>query len=116
MALRAPRTEISPRRLREDLNLSRERMGRLLDVSAKTIERWEGQDRVSQGRLVRERLATLQEVVDLGLTVYTREGLREFLTTPLPVFDGRSALQLVELGEGEWVLAVLAADYEGLGY
>jgi hypothetical protein len=90
-------------------------MGRLVDVSAKTIERWEELDRVPYSREVRERLATIQEIIHLGLVVYTAEGLREFLATPLAEFDGRTALQLIELGQGDRVLAALAADYEGLG-
>jgi hypothetical protein len=90
-------------------------MGRLVDVSAKTIERWEELDRVPYSREVRERFATIQEIIHLGLVVYTAEGLREFLATPLAEFDGRTALQLIELGQGDRVLAALAADYEGLG-
>jgi DNA-binding transcriptional regulator YiaG len=31
---------LRPDELRRDLNLSRERMARLVDVSAKTVERW----------------------------------------------------------------------------
>ncbi|HEU5434196.1 MAG TPA: hypothetical protein VFU81_21170 [Thermomicrobiales bacterium] len=107
-----------PDELRRDLSVSRERMGRLMDVSAKTVERWEGQHALPAGTsaLVRTRYAQIQAVRDLGLSVYTREGFQEFLKTPLPVFGGRSALQMIEQGMTADVLAALASDYEGLGY
>jgi transcriptional regulator with XRE-family HTH domain len=116
MALRANVIALSARQIRQDLNLSRERMGRLLDVSAKTIERWEDKDALPTGRAQRERLAKMQEIVHLGTTVYRREGLQRFLATPQPEFDGYTALQLIELGHEDKVLAALAADYEGLGH
>jgi DNA-binding XRE family transcriptional regulator len=109
---------LRPDALRRDLGVSRERMGRLMDVSAKTVERWEGQHALPAGTsaLVRSRYAQIQAVRDLGLSVYTRAGFQEFLRTPLPVFGGRSALQMIEQDTTADVLAALAADYEGLGY
>ena len=91
-------------------------MARLLDVSAKTIERWEAQGALPASRAVRERLAKLQEIARLGLLVYTSAGFHRFLTIPLPEFEGRTALQMIELGQEDRVIAALAADYEGLGY
>jgi DNA-binding XRE family transcriptional regulator len=109
---------LRPDELRRDLSLSRERMARLVDVSAKTIERWEHQhslpSRVSSR--LRAQLAQIQEVRDLGLAVYTPEGFRQFLKTPLPTFDGRTPLQMIEQGKADDVIAALASDYEGLGY
>ena len=58
---------------------------------------------------------TLREIVVLGQIVYTRAGFLRFLTTQLPVFGGRTALDLIEEGEDYRVLAALAADYEGIG-
>ena len=97
------------------LGLSRERMAHLLEVSAKTIERWETSRKPPTNPAARRRLAQLDEIAALGLAVYTSEGFRLFLTTPLPVFGGRTALQVIGLGEGEAVMGALAADYEGLG-
>jgi hypothetical protein len=34
----------------------------------------------------------------------------------LPVFEGRTALQMIEQGKTGEVIAALASDYEGLGY
>jgi hypothetical protein len=45
-----------------------------------------------------------------------KEGFKEFLSTPLPIFGGRSALVLLELGEYELVISALAADFEGTGF
>ena len=104
---------VSVRGLRSALGISRERMGRLLDVSARTIERWEDRDRLPSNRLLGMRSAQIQEIVDLGLIVYTPEGFVQFMSTPFPVFDGQTALQLVERGETERVMGALAADYEG---
>jgi DNA-binding XRE family transcriptional regulator len=104
------------RQLRDALGLSRERMARLLDVSAKTIERWEARGEPPASRTARQRLAQIQEIVELGLIVYSHRGLIAFLTTPMPAFDGRTGLQLIEVGDAEMVMGELAADYEGLGY
>ncbi len=114
---RNPRKPIPrPRRLRERLGVSRERMGRLLDVSAKTVDRWEAKDTIPESLRLRRRLAMIDEIIDLGLLVYTEEGFREFMTTPLAEFDSCTALQMIERDQEERVLAALASDYEGLGY
>ena len=64
-----------------------------------------------------KRLAKLQEIVTLGLMIYSsKEGLKDFLTTRLPIFDERSAMDLMSIGEYDRVIGALAADYEGLGY
>ena len=109
---------VRPEELRRDLHLSRERMARLMDVSAKTVERWEHQHALPAraSTRIRAQLAQIQEVRDLGLCVYTPEGFRQFLKTPLPTFDGRSPLQMIEQGRADDVIAALASDYEGLGY
>jgi transcriptional regulator with XRE-family HTH domain len=107
-----------PDELRRDLNLSRERMARLLDVSAETVERWEHRRSLPPrtSSRIRAQVAQIQEVRDLGLCVYTPEGFRQFLKTPLPTFAGRTALQMIEQGQADAVISALAADYEGLGW
>ncbi len=109
---------LRPDELRRDLSLSRERMARLVDVSAKTVERWEHQHSLSPrtSSRIRVQLAQIQEVRDLGLRVYTPKGFRQFLRTPLPTFAGRTPLQMIEQGKTDDVIAALASDYEGLGY
>jgi hypothetical protein len=43
-------------------------------------------------------LAKLKEISELGQTVYTPEGLREFLSTLLSVFARRTGFDLLQLG------------------
>lgn len=117
MVAEAIPTALRPDELRRDLSLSRERMARLVDVSAKTVERWEQQQSLS-GRTssrIRSQLALIQDVRDLGLCVYTPEGFQQFLKTPMLTFEGRTPLQMIEQGKADDVLAALATDYEGLG-
>jgi len=91
-------------------------MARLLDVSTRTVERWERAAHRPTSLVALQRLAALEQIADLGHQVYTREGFEEFLSTPLPVFEGRTALQTLSRGRADLVLAALAADYEGLGF
>lgn len=101
------------RALRAAFGISRDRMSRLLQVTPKTVERLEEAGRLPSNPLAATRLARIHEIVDLGLLVYTADGFRQFMATPLPVFGGLSALQLLERGETERVFGTLAADYEG---
>ena len=114
MTIRA--TPIQPRDLREAFRLSRERLARLIGVSAKTVERWESRPTQPARDEIRARLAQLREIAELGAAVYTRERLADFMLAPLAEFGGLTPLQLIERGEAERVLAALAADYEGSGY
>ncbi len=56
------------------------------------------------------------QIERLGHKVYTPEGYQEFLHTPLKVFGDHTADDLIAAGYGQRVLALLAEDYEGLGY
>src|SRR5688572_6622045 len=109
-------TPLQPRDLRDVLRLSRERLARLIGVSAKTVERWEAKPVRPARDDVRARMAQLHEIARLGAAVYTREGLADFLDAPLAEWGGLTALQLIERGEADRVLASLASDYEGAGY
>lgn len=87
-------------------------MGRLLGVTSRTVERSESARRLPTARVATERLAQIRQIVDLGLTVYTLEGLRAFVATPMLAFHNATALQAIERGEGNMVISALAADYE----
>ncbi len=102
-------------RVRRELDLSRERMARLFDVSAKTIERWEHKRALPKDHAARKLLSELRELVDLGKAVYGTDGFHRFLALPIPSAGQATPLQLIERGEIDTVLAALAADYEGLG-
>jgi len=88
-------------------------MARLLDVSAKTVERWETLEHPPAGVRQRRDLALISEIVMLGRTVFSADGFVRFLNAPLPVFGGNTALQMMERGHTTEVLAALAADYDG---
>jgi transcriptional regulator with XRE-family HTH domain len=107
---------VQPRDLREAFHLSRERLARLIGVSAKTVERWEAKPTQPARDEIRARMAQLREIAELGAAVYTRERLADFMVAPLAEFEGLTPLQLIERGQAERVLAALAADYEGGGY
>lgn len=104
---------ISVARLRETLGISRERMGRVLDVSARTIQRWEDNDQLPSNRWVTNVLIDVNRIVELGQEVFTPEGLRIVMTTPQPVFGNRSGLEKIEAGEGADVYSEFAGAYEG---
>ncbi|MBA2759396.1 MAG: transcriptional regulator [Chloroflexia bacterium] len=99
--------------IRHDLGVSRERMARVLDVSSRTVARWEDQQQLPSNRWLVQVLVQLQNIVDLGLESLTREGLHIFMTSPQPVFGNRSGIELVEAGEAETVYGELASLYEG---
>lgn len=107
---------IQPRDLRDAFRLSRERLARLVGVTAKTVERWEAKPTRPARDETRIRMAQLREIADLAATVYTRERLGDFLDAPLAEFGGLTALQLIERGEADRVIGAIAADYEGSGY
>lgn len=99
--------------VRAGLGVSRERLGRLLDVAARTVDRWEKGGTLPASERQRQELARLAEIAALGRLVFTEEGFRRFLVTPLPALGGRSALAAVEIGEAGRVLDLLSGLYEG---
>jgi transcriptional regulator with XRE-family HTH domain len=107
---------LHPGELREELGLSREKMGQIMSVSAKTVENWERLNRLPADDERRSRLAALAEMAELGRCVYGQAGFRLFLTTPLRSFGNRTPLQEIMAGHVEQVISALAADYEGLGF
>ena len=109
-------TTLDPLQIRQVLGISQERMSTLLRVSTKTISRWETEHRQPPHPEHLTRLAKLKEIAELGRSVYTLEGFKEFLATLLPVFEGRTGFDLMQLGDYEVVIGALAADFEGTGF
>ncbi|HLU37076.1 MAG TPA: helix-turn-helix domain-containing protein [Thermomicrobiales bacterium] len=107
------RPPLSVRALRETLGISRERMGRLLDVSARTIQRWEDNDQLPSNRWVRAVLVDLDKILELGKEVFTPEGLQVVMTEPQPAFDGKSGLEMMEAGKSSVLYGEFAGAYEG---
>lgn len=108
-------TGLSLKDIRQEMGLSREKMGYIMSVSAKTIENWERQDQLPADEEKRNRLAAIGELAHLGLLVYGAEGLPVFLQTPLRSLGHHTPLQEVMAGRVERVVEVLASEYEGLG-
>ncbi len=107
--------KIDPKEIREAMGLSREKFSQILKISSKTVNRWEtGVSKPREEML--KTLAKLGEIKELGLMVYTQAGFQEFLQTPLPVFENRTACDLIYLGEYDRVIGSLAADFEGAGF
>ncbi|GEM_PF-2532719 len=102
--------------IRKRLALSTERLGVMLQVSSRTVIRWEEARHkpTTQNHII--AINKLKEIIDLGCAVYTPEGLQEFIFKPQPVFDGHTAFQLISIGDYDRVLSALAADYEGAGF
>ena len=88
----------------------------MLDVSAKTIERWEERNAPPPNPAHRARLAKLSEIAELGRVVYGEDGFKLFMSSPLPELGGKTPLQTLEAGDHDRVIAMLAGDYEGLGH
>jgi transcriptional regulator with XRE-family HTH domain len=107
--------KLNPSAIREATHLSREKFGRVMRVSSKTLERWEARGEVPDPE-AKKNLSKIAEIIKLAQAVYTAEGVTAFLAAPLPAFAGKSALDLMSIGEYDRVISALAADYEGLGY
>ena len=102
--------------VRGELAVSQEQLGRLLRVSSRSIARWEKERKAPVRQETLERLAQLKKIAAIGRKVYTAQGLNEFLSMPLSIFEGRTGFEMILLGEYEAVLGALAADYEGMGF
>lgn len=109
----ADRGPISVAEIRAALGVSRERLGRVLDVSARTIQRWEENDQLPTNKWILQVLVQIQNIVDVGLIVWKPEGFHRVMTEPMPVFGDRSGLDLIERGDGDEVLGEFATLHEG---
>lgn len=109
----APHRPLSIAAIRKDLGISRERMARLLDVSSRSIQRWEENGQLPSNRWVLRVLNDIGLIVELGYLVFTPDGFRQVMTTPQPGFDNRSGLDAIEAGQPNIVLSELAGLYEG---
>ena len=113
MSSATSRPAVSVRGIREALGISRERIGRLLNLTSGTIARLERAGRLPSGVAAVTRLAQIQEVVELGLVVFTPDGFTRFMSAPAPSFRGLTPLQLIERGEAEQLFGALASLHEG---
>lgn len=104
---------VSVAAIRNDLGVSRERMARLLDVSSRTIARWEEQRQLPSNRWIRQVLIEIRTISELGHESLTKQGFRAFMATPQPAFGDRSGMEMIERGEADAVYRELAGLTEG---
>jgi DNA-binding XRE family transcriptional regulator len=111
-----PGQELSTRQVRSRLGISQERLARVLDVSSRTIERWEKRDEIPSNKKAIERLGKLSQIAELGEIDFGRDAFQRFMKLPQPIFDGLTTWEMIERGEADRVLSVLSAEYEGIGF
>lgn len=99
--------------LRGKLGVSRETLARIVDVSARTVERWEAANLdLSEVGSVR-RLIGVSEIADLAQEVYGADGIERFLVTPRRSLQMRTPKEAMVQGDLEGVRAVLVNALEG---
>jgi transcriptional regulator with XRE-family HTH domain len=99
------------RGLRSALGFSRESIARVLDVSTRTVERWEGGANTENAHALL-RLDELSEIVRLGEEIYGDDLVR-FMATPRQSLGNRTPAATLVRGDLADVLDVLAPAYEG---
>lgn len=99
------------RGLRSALGFSRESIARVLEVSTRTIERWEGGAETENAEALR-RLDELSEIVRLGQGIYG-DALARFMATPRRSIGNRTPAAALLRGDLDDVLGILAQAHEG---
>jgi transcriptional regulator with XRE-family HTH domain len=99
------------RGLRSALGFSRESIARVLDVSTRTVERWEGGTNTQNADALL-RLGELGEIVRLGQEIYGTD-LARFMATPRLSLGNRTPAAALVRGDLEDVLDILSQAYEG---
>lgn len=99
------------RELRATLGFSRESLARALDVSTRTVERWEAGATTDNADALR-RIGELAETAALGREILGSD-LRRFLATPRRSLRDRSPAAALMRGDLADVLGVLAQAHEG---
>lgn len=102
------------RTLRSHLGLSQESFSRVLDVSARSVERWEarGLTVVALDEDVSRRLATTSEILALVGEVYNGD-VAAFMTTPRRSLRMRTPREAMIHGDLEAVRQILVNALEG---
>ena len=100
------------RTARDRLGLSRELLSRALDVSTRSIERWELRGSGAVSADTQRRLATVSEIADLAREVYG-ENVPSFMTTPRRSLGMRTPREALAHGDLDAVRQVLINALEG---
>jgi putative toxin-antitoxin system antitoxin component (TIGR02293 family) len=85
--------------IRSSLNLSQEDLARILNVSVRTIVRWE-KEGDQPPSLEKERLEMIQEVVDIAGDIMDLENVPGWFSSPKESFSGLRPLDLLSTFRG----------------
>ena len=98
--------------LRQGLGLSQESLSRVLDVSARSVERWEAKGAPSVSGGTQRRLVLLLEIVGLARETYG-DGVVAFMATPRRSLGMRTPREALIHGDLDAVRELLVNELEG---
>lgn len=98
------------RGLRERLGISQEMLARVLDVSSRSVERWEAGASPTDQRVLR-LIDRIDEIATLGGEIYGT-GLATYMRMPRRALGGRSPAAALAAGDLDGVMGLLAQAAE----
>ena len=99
-------------RLREDGGLQGKDVANIVQVSPATVSRWT-HGKATPDLRTQTVIAELRYVVDRLADFYEADEIRLWLHTPHQMLSGARAIELINAGRTEEVLAVIEALYAG---
>jgi transcriptional regulator with XRE-family HTH domain len=100
------------RTLRTSLGLSQELFSRVLDVSARSVERWEARPTATIAADTSRRLEVTREILSLAAEVF-RGDVATFMTTPRRSLGLRTPREAMIHGDLDLVRQILVNGLEG---
>jgi uncharacterized protein (DUF2384 family) len=100
------------RSVRDRLGLSRELMSRVLEVSTRSVERWESRGSASVSADTQRRVATVSEIAELAREVYG-DDVSAFMSAPRRSLGMRTPREAMVHGDLEGVRQILINALEG---
>jgi putative toxin-antitoxin system antitoxin component (TIGR02293 family) len=92
--------------LQDNGGLQGKDIANIMDVSQATVSRWSN-GKATPDLKTQTRIAELRYVVDRLSEFYSSDETRLWLHTPHPMLDGQRAIDLINSGRTEEVLAVI---------
>lgn len=100
------------RTIRTGLGLSQELFSRVLDVSARSVERWEAKTSITLDAETTRRLTVTREILALAAEVYGAD-VAAFMATPRRSLEMRTPREAMIRGDLEQVRRILVNGLEG---
>jgi transcriptional regulator with XRE-family HTH domain len=100
------------RALRSRLGLSQESFSRALDVSTRSVERWEAKGATTEDSETIRRVSVLEEISQLAKEVYGTD-VETFMRTPRRSLEMRTPKEALVRGDLDAVRQVLIRSLEG---